>query len=297
MHPVLIRFGALFIPSYGAMAAVGVLVALYLAQRTARTAGVSPAHLWNVCVLALFSALLGSRLVLVAVNWRDLLAHPLWILGLATIHNPWVAGTGILIGVLAALAYMRRQHLPVLATLDALAAPLAVGLALEQFGALLAGAGYGTETSVRWAIVYSDPLAQRWTGTPLGVPLHPVQAYAVFAYAAMAVVLLVCLPRRRQAGDVAGAALMAIGVSIYSTEFWRDPEGRGELFRGALDGPQAAAIVLVLLGWFLLLERKDHAAQPGFPPLLPKDVATMGHRRLEESGANRAGTDGEAADG
>jgi hypothetical protein len=30
---------ALFIPSYGALAAVGVLAALLLAQRTARTAG------------------------------------------------------------------------------------------------------------------------------------------------------------------------------------------------------------------------------------------------------------------
>ena len=66
MHPVLFRFGALLIPSYGALAAAGVLVALLLAQRTARTAGVNPAHVWNVCVIALFTALLGSRLLLVA---------------------------------------------------------------------------------------------------------------------------------------------------------------------------------------------------------------------------------------
>ena len=70
-----------------------------------------------------------------------------------------------------------------MATLDALAAPLTIGLALEQVGALLAGAGYGTETTVRWAVVYTHPLAQRWSGTPLGIPLHPVQAYAALAYA------------------------------------------------------------------------------------------------------------------
>ena len=256
MHPVLFHFGALVIPSYGALAAAGVLLALVLAQRTARTTGVSPAHVWNVCVIALFTALLGSRILLLAVNWRDVARHPLWMLGLATIHSPWLAGAGVLIGALAAIAYMRWQHLPAMATLDALAAPLAIGLACEQIGALLAGAGFGTDTSVRWAVVYNHPLAQRWSGTPLGVPLHPVQAYAATAYLTLAILLLVGMPLRRQPGDVSGIALMGLGVALYLTEFWRDPEGRGVVLHGALDAPQIAAIVLVLLGAWLLRERK-----------------------------------------
>lgn len=261
MHPVLFKLGALLIPSYGALAAAGVLVALMLAQRTARTAGASPAQVWNVCVIALFTALVGSRILLVAVNWRELKRHPMWMLGLATIHSPWLAGAGILIGALAAYAYMRWQHVPVLATLDALAAPLAGGLALEQVGALLAGAGYGTEASVPWAVVYGHPLAQRWSGTPLGIPLHPVQAYAALAYATLAVLLLVWMPLRQQAGDVAGVALLGMGVSVFVTEFWRDPEGRGQMLHGALDAPQVAGIVFVLLGAWLLLERKRGARQ------------------------------------
>jgi hypothetical protein len=42
---------------------------------------------------------------------------------------------------------------------------------------------------VRWAVVYNHPLAHRWSGTPLGIPLHPVQAYAALAYATLAVLL------------------------------------------------------------------------------------------------------------
>jgi phosphatidylglycerol---prolipoprotein diacylglyceryl transferase len=266
VHPVLFTFGALWIPSYGALAAAGVLVALVLAQRTARSAGVNPAQVWNVCVIALFSALVGSRLLLLAVNWHDVMRHPTWMLGLATIHSPWLAGAGVLIGALAAFAYMRWQHLPAMATLDALAAPLTVGLAIEQVGALLAGAGYGTDAMVRWAVVYNHPLAQRWSGTPLGIPLHPVQAYAALAYATVAVFLLVWMPMRRQAGDIAGAALIGIGVALYVTEFWRDPEGRGQLLHGALDAPQVAAIVMVLLGAWLLRERKRPAAKVAIDP-------------------------------
>jgi phosphatidylglycerol:prolipoprotein diacylglycerol transferase len=257
VHPVLIKFGAVLIPSYGAMAAVGVLAALYLAQRTTRRANVSPAEVWNVCAIALFSALFGSRLLLVILNWRELLAHPLWMLGLATIHNPWIAAAGVLIGGLAALALIRWQRMPAMPTLDVLAAPLTLGLACEQLGALLAGAGYGTEASVPWAVTYTDPLAQRWSGTPLGIALHPVQAYAALAYAALTVFLLWWMPRRRQPGDIAGIALMGLGVSLYITEFWRDPEGRGQVLHGALDAPQVAAIALLLLGAWLLRARQS----------------------------------------
>jgi phosphatidylglycerol:prolipoprotein diacylglycerol transferase len=256
VHPVLVHIGSLLIPSYGALAAAGVLAALFLAQYTARTAGVSSAHVWNICVIALFSALVGSRLVLLAVNWRELLRHPLWMFGLATIHNPWIAGAGILIGALTGWVYTYRQHLPIRLTLDALAAPLTIGLAFEQAGALLAGAGYGTPVSAGWAVTYTSPLAQRWSGTPLGIPLHPVQAYAAIAFATLAVLLLISMPRRRQPGDIAGLALMGIGVTVYTTELWRDPEGRGQVLEGALDGPQVAAVVLVLMGAWLLRERK-----------------------------------------
>jgi phosphatidylglycerol:prolipoprotein diacylglycerol transferase len=238
------------------MAAAGVLLALVLAQRTARMAGVSPSLVWNVCVVALFAALVGSRLLLAALNWGELLRHPLWIFGLATIHSPVLAVAGVMMGAVAALVYMGRERMPWAATLDALAAPLVVGLACEQWGALLAGAGYGTETPGGWAVVYTDPLAQRWSGTPLGIPLHPVQAYAAVGYMLLAVLLLMRLSARRQPGDVAGIALMGLGVVIYLTELWRDPEGRGQVLDGALDGPQVAAVVLVIVGALLLRERR-----------------------------------------
>jgi phosphatidylglycerol:prolipoprotein diacylglycerol transferase len=260
VHPVLFNIGALVIPSYGALAAIGVLLALLLAQRTARIVKVAPAHIWNLCVISLFAALLGSRLLLVAVNWRELLRHPLWILGLATIHHPLLAAAGVACGLLAALLYIRWQHMPFAAALDALAAPLVMGMAFEQFGALLAGAGFGTETSVPWAVVYTRPLAARWSGAPLGVPVHPVQAYAALVYLTLAVLLLVWLPARHQTGDAAGIALLGVGITMYVTEFWRDPDGRGQILHGALDGPQVAAIVLVAAGALLLAERKRKAA-------------------------------------
>jgi phosphatidylglycerol:prolipoprotein diacylglycerol transferase len=262
VHPVLFHIGSVLIPSYGAMAAIGVLLALVLAQRNARVFALSPNHVWNLCVVALFAALVGSRLLLVIVNWRGLLSHPLWMLGLATIHHPLLAAAGALIGLIAAGFYARWQHMPLWNTADALAAPVTLGLACEQVGALLAGSGFGKGARVPWAVTYTNPLAFRWSGAPLGIPLHPVQGYTALAYLTLAILLLVWLPTRRQSGDLAGVALIGSGIAIYFTEFWRDWEGRGALLRGALDGPQAIAVLFVIAGAVVLRARTQELIAP-----------------------------------
>ena len=256
VHPVLFHLGSILIPSYGAAAAVGVLLALFLAQRTARTTGLDPSKIWNLCVIALFAALICSRLLLVALNWSALRLHPSWMLTLAMIHHPLLGAFGALAAGGSAVLYGRAQRLPLWNTADALAAPAALGMAFEQFGALLAGSGYGTETAARWAVTYTDPLAALWSGAPLGVALHPVQAYAALGFLTLSILLLLWLPQRRQPGDVVGLLLLCAGVVVFITEFWRDSEGRGALLGGALNGPQVAAVALVVVGGLVLLERK-----------------------------------------
>lgn len=255
MHPVLFHIGALVVPSYGAVAALGLLLALMLALRIARTIGVDPNRIWNLCILMLFTALVGSRLLLVIANWKILRSHPLWVLSIAMVHHPLLAGVAALIAFAVAAVYSGMHRMPYRATADVLAAPLAIGLAFEQLGALLAGSGYGTGTHLPWAIIYTDPLAARWSDAPLGIPVHPVQVYAGICFLAIAVGLLFWLPRRRQNGDLAGFFLLTAGTVMYITEFWRDPTGRGAVFHGFLKGPQLAAIALVLVGSALLLDR------------------------------------------
>ncbi|HVN92768.1 MAG TPA: prolipoprotein diacylglyceryl transferase family protein [Terracidiphilus sp.] len=264
MHPVLFHIGSILIPSYGAITAFGVLVALALAQRTAHIVGVDAAKVWNLSILSLFAALFATRLLLIAANLSALRNHPVWLLGLGMVHHPLLAGAGAVAGVGCAAWFAHHNKLPFRSTADALAPPLAAALAFEQLGALAAGSGYGTDAapSVGWAVISTNPLATIWSGTPLGVPLHPVQAYAALAFLALAVLLWVWLPLERRSGDVAGLFMMGAGVAIFVTEIWRDWVGRGSLFHGAIDGPQIAAIFLVLAGGWILREDKFASGQP-----------------------------------
>ena len=182
------------------------------------------------------------------------------------VHHPLVAAAGAVAGVAAGGIYARRRKLPFRATADALAPPLVLGLAFEQAGALAAGSGFGIDAGagLRWAVTYTSPLAARWSGTPLGVPLHPVQAYAALAFLTLAILLLVWLPSRRQEGEWPSMP---------------DGPGRGDLpdgnlarygrarlgARGRMDGPQIAAIAMVLAGALILRERKRRIEEGGFP--------------------------------
>lgn len=261
MHPVLFHIGSILIPSYGAVAALGVLLALALVQRTARLACVDAAQVWNLCVVALFAAIAAQRLLLLAVNWTDIERHPAWMLTLAMVHHPLLAAVGVFAALLAAIFYGRWRRLSLWPTADALAAPLALGLAFEQAGALLAGSGFGIEASPKlpWAVTYTSPLAERWSGTPLGIPLEPVQAYAALAFLTLALLVYLWMPLRQQPGDAAGICLMGLGAILFLTELWRDSAGRGAIFDGVLDAPQIAGVVLVIAGALALRERKAAA--------------------------------------
>ena len=283
MHPVLFHIGPFVIPSYGAVAALGVLLALALALFMARRLRLDPNQIWNLSVIMLFAALAGARVLLVIANWTALRQHPLWMLSLAMVHHPLVGAIEVLLALAVGGIYVLLRGLPFRTTADCLAAPTALGLGFEQIGALLAGSGYGTGAHVPWAVTYTHPLAARWSDAPLGIPVHPVQAYAAICFFLIAGALVLWLPHRRQNGDIAGIFLMACGVTVFLTEFWRDPLGRGALLHGFLKAPQLAGIVLVVAGAILLLERKSEqiANQPSLPhdmqPAPPPAVQSSMH--------------------
>jgi phosphatidylglycerol:prolipoprotein diacylglycerol transferase len=257
MHPVLFQIGALVVPSYGACAALGVLLALWLAQPAARSVGLDPRHGWNMLVLAVFASLAVSRLVLIAMNLSDLRRHPSWLLAIAMVHHPLLAAVGIAGGAGAVLGYARWAKLPLAAVADCLAAPVSLGMAAEQVGALMAGSDFGRESassSMFVSVTYSSEVAARWSGTPLGVSLYPVQAYAALGALLLAGITfcLLFLPGRK--GDATGVWLMGTGMLLFVTEMFRDWEGRGAVLGGLADIPQLVGLGMVLFGGALLLD-------------------------------------------
>ncbi len=116
LHSSYLQLGHLHIPVLGVFAALGLMGALALSQRTARYAGLAPEAVWNAGMTAIVSAFVISRLLLIAFNPHSFLQYPLLILAL-----PSLTTTGIFITALFMLGFIRWCKLPLLPLLDATA--------------------------------------------------------------------------------------------------------------------------------------------------------------------------------
>jgi phosphatidylglycerol:prolipoprotein diacylglycerol transferase len=171
--------------------------------------------------------------------------------------------SGGLIGALVAAAwYIRKHHMPALATCDAFAPGLAFGHAIGRLGCFSAGCCWGKETHHFWGVTFTNPLANQLVGTPLGVPLEPTQLFEAAVELANFFLLMWLFKRKKFDGQIFAAYLVLYGVARYFLEFLRDDPGRGSVFGGIMTGTQLISIGLVVLGGFIWWLRPTAKALP-----------------------------------
>jgi prolipoprotein diacylglyceryltransferase len=164
MLPVL-QIGPLAIQLPGLLLLAGVWVGSSVTEKQARRLRLPVATLSNMIFLALLVGLLSARLWYALRYLSIYLENPLGVLAL----NPstLAPAEGALTGMLAAVIYAQRRHLPLWATLDALAPGLAVFAVAYGFTNLASGDGFGAPSDLPWAI-------ELW-----GAHRHPTQIYEI----------------------------------------------------------------------------------------------------------------------
>lgn len=249
------QFGPVSVPTYGVFAAIALIAGLMLAMRTAARLRISPEAMWNFGLITIFSAVLGSRLLLIAGHWHDFLAYPLLMLSLTIPHTVNDVLTELGLGACAGLMYLTLKKMPWLTTLDASAPAWALGQAILMLGCFFAGCNYGRPTTVPWGVTFHSRWALLWNGAPLGVRLHPVQLYMCAVELVLCELLLWWLPRRRQPGELVGGWMFLSGLAQFFLDFYRG-DNRVMIFHGALSLTQAIDFWLVIVGALLLLEQR-----------------------------------------
>jgi phosphatidylglycerol:prolipoprotein diacylglycerol transferase len=234
MHPYLLHSGHLLLPTFGVLAAVGLMAALTLSLRTAATVGLVPDKLWNAGLFTLLSAFALSRLLLIIANLHDFLTYPILLLMV-----PSLTAGGILLTILATAIYLRLRHLPLLDTLDAWAPCAALIWAFLALGHFAEGTDAGLPTTLPWGIAI-PPSATR---------LHPVALYAAIAAALLTLLLLRQLPHRHHPGDTIALALATSGTAQFLLTFFRQPFPDSTL----LDPIQWIALGMIALAGLVLL--------------------------------------------
>jgi phosphatidylglycerol---prolipoprotein diacylglyceryl transferase len=252
VHPRLFQLGHVAIPAAAVFTAIAIVVALFTVRITARRLELDPEKIWDLGSVGVLTALFAPRLIVVFANWKDFLAHPLWLIGIASVRSEAALFGGIAIAIAVMCAFALFTRLPFRRTLDALALSLALGFAIANLGAFAGGSDFGTPTSLPWAVTYTRRLASLWYGTPLGTPLHPVQIYAAVAELCILTLLLAMIAKRLswkiRSGEIMGAWLFLHGVCAFCLNFLR-----GDITAANFILPQSLAATMVVGGGLLWL--------------------------------------------
>ncbi len=259
MFPQLFHFHGFALPTYGLMAAIGLIGGLMVIVRFAVREGIDPDKTWNLGIIAILSAIVGAKLFLLVDDWQFYSAHWNEFFSLATLKAGGVFYGGLLAAIAASWWYIRRNRMPVLKTCDVFAPGVALGHAVGRLGCFAAGCCYGKPTTLPWGVTFTNPLANYYSGTPLGIPLHPTQIYEFLVEVVNFFILSWLIKRKHFDGQVIGAYMFLYGFARFFLEFLRaDPE-RGSVFGGAMSVTQLVSIGLVIAGGFLWMRRSQPA--------------------------------------
>ena len=262
MLPRLFHLGNFSLPTYGLLVSIGVLVGLWISVRNSEKQGIDPEHAWNLGILVVFCGIVGAKILYIVNDWSTYAEHPGEIFSFSTLQAGGVFSGGLIGAAIAAVWYIRKHHMPPLATWDAFAPGLALGHAIGRVGCFAAGCCYGKPTDHFWGVTFTNPLANTWTGTPLGHALEPTQLFESAVELANFFILMWLLKHKKFDGQVLGAYLFLYGVARFFLEFLRGDPGRGSVFGGVMSGTQLIAIGLVITGGFIWWLRPEMKAVP-----------------------------------
>ena len=235
------------------MAALGLIVGLYVVFRLSRQQGLDPDKMWNLGGIAIFSGIVGAKLLMILVDFGYYSQHPGEIFSLGTLQAGGVFSGGLVFAILCCWWYLRVNRIPFLRAADVFAPGIAIGHAFGRVGCFAAGCCYGKETDVPWSVVFTNPNSQVDPGL-LGVHLHPTQLYEMVVELINFAILYWLVKRKTFEGQVVGLYMVLYGVARFFLEFLRGDPGRGEVF-GIMTGTQLIAIGLVIAGGVLWMLR------------------------------------------
>jgi phosphatidylglycerol:prolipoprotein diacylglycerol transferase len=260
VHPVLITTPFFTVYTFGVLLAAAYLAALAWLVRGARRAGLNPDTLMSLGIWAIVGALIGAKALLVVRSLGEYVAMPSELWSKEFLSSAGDFYGGFIGGIVAAVLFFRRHRsLPFWRAADLAAPAIALGQAIGRIGCFMAGDDYGRAASVPWSVTFTDPVAARIGGVPLGVPLHPVQLYE----SVVCFVLFGCLVwfarRRHRDGDVILAYTVLYAIARFVLEYFRGDADRGFVLDGLLSTSQFIGIILFAVALVVLLIRHRRA--------------------------------------
>ena len=248
MHPILFKIGPITIYTYGVLIATAFFLGLALAVRQARMEGEDLQKIMDLGFYILLSAVVGSRLLYIAVEFREYLSNPL------RIFKVWEGGLvfygGFIMAIAVVIIYVKKNEMSLWKVGDILAPSVAIGQGVGRLGCFFAGCCYGRETDVPWAVIFKNPN----TLAPMDVHLHPTQLYDSANGFIIFAALLILRKFKKFDGQLFWTYTLLYAVGRFIVEIFRGDE-RG-FVTASLSTSQFIAIPLFAVSIVMLIKLK-----------------------------------------
>ena len=225
--------------TYGLLIATAFMVAMWLAGRSAQRAGLDHERTMDLCFWILVSAMVGSRILFIIVNWDEYAQSP------GKIFAFWEGGLVFYGGFLGAVAfsvyYMRKHAMNFFAYADALIPSVSIGHAIGRLGCFAAGCCWGgaCDPHLAWAarfppesLAYQSQLQHGLIhlGALSTLPIHPTQIYESLGELCIFLALTLFKPFKRFNGEILALYLVLYAPLRAIVEMARGDEERGRFF-------------------------------------------------------------------
>ena len=190
-----IHIGPLQLRAYGLAIAIGVVVAVWIAQRRRAARGGNAEDISRLAVWSVIAGLIGARLYHVMTDYQRFQGR--WI----HIFAVWEGGLGIPGGLLAGVGtgawLAHRRGLPAAQLLDVVAPAIPIAQAIGRLGNWFNQELFGRPTGLPWGVRID--LAHRPAGYEHVATYHPTFLYEALWNLALVGALLLWERRHRQA--------------------------------------------------------------------------------------------------
>ncbi len=206
--------------AYGFMLMLGLLVALYVARKRAKSEGMSPERITDLGIYTIFAGIAGGRLFYVIQNFSAYKDNLIDILKIY--QGGLVFYGGLIAAIVALISILMIRKLPILKTFDIIALSLAIGLVFGRIGCFLNGCCWGDicNPNLLWAVQFPRTLDAHnmVDGSPAffyhleeglvnlsdkhSLPVHPTQLYSSLGNLAIFFILNAFFKYRRRDGEI-----------------------------------------------------------------------------------------------
>ena len=246
-----LTIGPVTIHGYGAMIAIGILAAFWLAEKLAKKYDLESDKIDSFIFWILVWGWGVSKLTYTLTVFKDFLKNPLSVLS----SGGWVVYGGIIGGILGGWIWCKKHKWNFMKYFNILIPCVALAQGFGRIGCFFAGCCGGIETNAWYGVTFTaDSLA--WSTHPI-IPTQLISSAGDFL---IFYLTYRNLTKGKHPEDTAAWYLMLYSFGRFFIEFIRGDLIRGQI--GVLSTSQFIAVFTFLFGAWLIWHRQNKTVDP-----------------------------------